>query len=87
MSTTMFSPPPFRIDMLLTDQRVYEALEKLLNGLEGQVSYPAIAKEVGCHENTVKRATRRLAHAGRLEMAGGKGRRPVIYRLKDSNAN
>lgn len=71
--------------MRLSDDRVFEAIRKLIPACNGQISYEAIAKEVGCHKNTAINAARRLASAGRIELEGGKGRRPVSYRLKETD--
>lgn len=67
--------------MTLTDESVLQTIEKLLPSGEGSLTYQRIADVVRCHVDTAVRSTRRLANAGRLTMEGGKGRRPVKYKV------
>lgn len=73
--------PIIRIDMRLTDNFVYSAIAELLPTGEGQLTYNTIANKCQCHPETVKDVVKRLSNAGRLVMNGGKGRRPVIYKV------
>lgn len=82
----VFNRPHLRIDMALTDERILEVITEALPDGKGELSYDRIAALAKCHFNTVKNATRRLEGAGRLQMRGGRGRKPVTYTLVANNA-
>lgn len=76
----MFVQPTIYINMALTDKYIFQVISSALKHGEGQLSYDKIADIAGCHPNTVRNSTRRLATAGKIEMSGGKGRK-VHYKV------
>lgn len=71
----------FRIDMRLTDDKILEVITELAASREGRVTYEQIADKANCGFQTAIRSTRRLVESGRLEMEGGRGRQPVLYKV------
>ena len=67
--------------MRLTDEHIFKTIKELLPEGNGRLTYEKIAIVCECHYETVKVSVRRLQHAGRLEMTGGRGRKPVSYRI------
>ena len=77
----LFKELRFRIDMRLTDDHVLKSISELIAAKNGSLTYEQIADKSKCGLMTVIRSTRRLQESGRLEMQGGKGRRPVFYKV------
>jgi len=70
-----------RIDMRLTDDYILKTISELLPDGHGELTYQRIAECCRCHPETVKESVRRLRSAGRIVTIGGKGRKPVSYRV------
>jgi len=67
--------------MVLTDDHIYKIIVRALPSGSGELSYEHIAELANCHRNTVVNSTKRLASAGRIEMHGKSGRKPVQYKV------
>ncbi len=77
----MLNRSVIRIDMRLTDKAVLETISELAAKHDGRITYEQIAEHSRCCISTARVSTMRLKRDGHLLMEGGKGRRPVIYKV------
>lgn len=81
----MLGQGQIRIDMSLTDEKIFEVVSRLLADPEVlDISFARIAEEAGCHLNTARNAVARLENAGRLRADGGRGK-PLSYTIEVVN--
>lgn len=72
--------------MRLIDECVYNLIASAADPKTRRVrlSQAEISRQIGCHENTARKAARRLQSAGRIKKHGGAGRSGIEYEVIDA---